>query len=95
MHIIKAFWIFYCQILIPSAFASGVVAMLLGSFLTYSYSFGISYVFTSVLFQYVVYELISSHEYYAYYNIGLSKFTLWLLNLVVSASIGLSIANLF
>ena len=95
MHIIKAFWIFYYRILIPSAFASGVVAMLLGSFSRYSYSFGISYLFTSALFHYVIYELMNSHEYYAYYNIGLSKITLWLLSLVVSASIGLPIANLF
>ena len=65
---------------------------LIGYGITGEFSFkalGISYVIFALLFHYFVYEIKNVNEYYFYYNIGLSRLTLWAATLVLSLIIGL------
>ncbi len=50
---------------------------------------GLAYIFCTPLTHFLVYEVRNSNEYYFYYNLGLSKITLWACTVVVSIIIGL------
>ncbi len=45
--------------------------------LSFLKGFSVAYLFSSLLFHYVIYELRKPEEYYFYYNIGLGRFVLW------------------
>ncbi|WKN44746.1 hypothetical protein [Tunicatimonas pelagia] len=77
----KAYYIFIFQkkILLPAI----IISVLLG-FIGHSMNgkpistnTGLAYLFILPLFQFFVYELRYAHEYYFYYNLGISKLALW------------------
>jgi hypothetical protein len=51
---------------------------------------GISYIFSGLLFHYLIYEVRNRNEYYFYYNLGLSRLILWVVTFVLSLLIGLT-----
>jgi len=49
--------------------------------------FVISFYCFALLFHYIVYEVRYKNEYYFYYNLGLSKLSLWVSNLILTSII--------
>ena len=91
MRILKAILIFYQKLIVPTSVFSGLLG-LIGFGITGEFSFkvlGISYIILGLLFHYFVYEIRNHNEYYFYYNIGLSKLTLWVSTFILSLIIGL------
>lgn len=90
MRILKAILIFYQKLIIPSLILSGLFGFIgLGIAGEFSLkTIGISYVFLGLLFHYFIYEVRNSNEYYFYYNIGLSRLSLWLITFVLNLMIG-------
>lgn len=96
MRILKAVLIFYQRLIVPSLIFSGLLG-LLGMGITGKFSIktiGISYIVIGLLFHYFVYEIRNPNEYYFYYNIGLSKLTLWVITLALNLLIGLTFISL-
>lgn len=78
----KAYYIFIFQkkFLLPAI----IISVLLG-FIGHSINgkpigtnAGLAYLFILPLFQFFIYELRYAHEYYFYYNLGISKIALWI-----------------
>jgi len=46
-------------------------------------SIGFSFLFIAPLMQYFIYEVKNKHEYYFYYNLGLSNTILWVSTIVI------------
>ncbi len=91
MRILKAILIFYKKLIIPTLILSGLLAFI-GMSITGEFSFktvGISYIILGMLFNYFTYELRDSNEYYFYYNLGLSRLSLWIITFILSLVIGL------
>jgi hypothetical protein len=89
MRILQSLLIFYQRLIIPSL-AISIAMGILGWLLTAEFSMGLigtAYILTSLLFQYFIYEIRSSREYYYYFNLGLSKPVLWISTLVISSVI--------
>jgi hypothetical protein len=96
MQIIKGILFFYKKLVIPSVILSVMIA-LIGMSITGRFSLkgiGLAYLFSSLLFQYFIYEIRNPNEYYFYYNIGLNKGILWSTTILISLIIGLSLAIL-
>lgn len=90
MRVLKAILLFYQKLVIPSLIVSGLLGLV-----AYGVSgqlslktIGFSYIITSLLFHYFIYEVMYSDEYYFYYNLGLSRLNLWIITLVLSLLIG-------
>lgn len=94
MRIFKAVLIFYQKLIIPTLGLSGSLGLiefkLTGEFSLKT--FGISYILFGLLFHYFIYEVRNSNEYYFYYNLGLSRLSLWIITFVMSLAIGLTIS---
>ncbi len=93
MRILKAILIFYQKLIIPTLILSGLLG-LIGLGITGEFSFkaiGISYIILGLMFHYFIYEIRNSNEYYFYYNIGLSRLTLWIITFILNLIIGLII----
>ena len=91
MRILKAIFIFYKKLFIPTIIMSGLITftgMNIAGELSFK-TFGISYIFFGFFFHYFIYELRNSNEYYFYYNMGLSKLSLWIITIVLHLIIGL------
>ncbi len=91
MRIIKAILIFYQKLILPTLVLSGLLG-LIGFAIAGEFSLktiGISYIFLGLLFHYFIYEIRNSNEYYFYYNLGLSRLSLWIITFVLSLVIGL------
>jgi len=46
-------------------------------------SIGLAFLFIAPLMQYFVYEIKNKHEYYFYYNLGLSNAKLWVSTFII------------
>jgi hypothetical protein len=91
MRIVKAILIFYQKLIIPTLILSGLLGFI-GLGITGEISLktiGISYIFLGLLFHYFIYEVRNYNEYYFYYNMGLSRLSLWIITFVLSFIIGL------
>jgi hypothetical protein len=92
MRIIKSIWLFYRKLIITSA-AMSVMIALVGTFIAetaFSHKVvGLAYIFCTPLTHFLVYEVRNANEYYFYYNLGLSKITLWISTVLLSITIGL------
>jgi hypothetical protein len=91
MRTLKAILIFYQKLIVPTL-ALSVMAGFIGSGLTGALSFktiGISYVLFGLLFHYFIYEVRNRNEYYFYFNLGLSRLTLWIATFVLNLLTGL------
>ena len=93
LHFLKAILLFYQKIFFPAIIISsgvGIVnAAILGS--QALGSIGIVFIFFAPLIHFFIYELMRRKEYYFYYNLGLSKITLWLFSISMSLLIGICI----
>lgn len=61
------------------------------------FSFGAAagtYFISSLVFQFFLYEIKNSNEYYFYFNLGLNKYILWISNLIFSLIITILILTL-
>ncbi|GAB1473120.1 hypothetical protein MASR2M69_05610 [Bacteroidota bacterium] len=79
MKFILSILIFFGKLFIPSIVISIIVGFA-GSMVTGSFSLkyiGLAFLFICPLIHFFVYELKNEKEYYFYYNMGLSKATLW------------------
>ena len=91
MPILKAILIFYQKLIIPTLLISGLLGVfgmgIIGNFSLKAVGF--SYIFIGLFFHYFIYEVRNNNEYYFYYNIGLSKLSLWIATFVLNLLIGL------
>lgn len=91
MRLFKAILIFYQKLIIPALILSGLLGSM-GLGITGIFSLdgiGISFIFSGPLFHYLIYEVRNSNEYYFYYNMGLSRLSLWIITFTLSLVIGL------
>jgi hypothetical protein len=91
MRMFKTILIFYQKLIIPTLVLSGLLGFI-GLGITGVFSLktiGISYIFLGLLFHYFIYEVRNYNEYYFYYNMGLSRLSLWLITFILSLVIGL------
>ena len=92
MRTLKAILIFYQKLIIPTLILSGLLGFI-GLGITGEFSLktiGVSYIFLGLLFHYFIYEVRNNNEYYFYYNMGLSRLSLWLITFFLSLIIGLT-----
>ena len=89
MRIVYGLWFFYQKLIIPSLVVSIALSYLMAGTSHLLIGIGIVYIFFTPTFHYLTYELNNSNEYYFYYNMGLSKLSLWMSTLVISTLIGL------
>lgn len=92
MRTLKAILIFYQKLIIPTLILSGLLGFI-GLGITGEFSLktiGVSYIFLGLLFHYFIYEVRNNNEYYFYYNMGLSRLSLWIITLFLSLIIGLT-----
>ncbi len=90
MRIIKAIWFFYRKLIIPALVSSVAIGLGIGG-VFYAKTIGVTYLFLSLLFHYFIYEVKNKNEYYFYYNLGLSRLTLWGITFVL----GLMVSSFF
>ena len=93
MRTLKVILIFYKKLIVPTLLISIVSG--LGWLMTYGkevaqIGFGLTYVFIAPLMHYFIYEVKYSNEYYFYYNLGITKLTLWVSTLILSIIIALT-----
>ncbi|MBI9067965.1 MAG: hypothetical protein JEZ09_11780 [Salinivirgaceae bacterium] len=79
---------FYKKIFIPTIALSIVFGFIMSDKFSLA-SVGFAYIFISLLFHFVIYELRNPNEYYFYYNIGLNKISLWICSALISCVIGI------
>ena len=94
MRIFLSILLFYRKLVIPtlsmSAMSGYLVFLNTNSFpLAWKWSW-ISFILVTPLFQYFIYEIRNPNEYYFYYNMGISKLTLFISSLILSIFIGLT-----
>jgi hypothetical protein len=93
MRIALSILLFYKKLVIPTMSMSAMLGCLVflnsNSFpLTWKWSW-ISFILFTPLFQYFIYEVRNPNEYYFYYNMGISKLTLFISSMILSTTIGL------
>ena len=93
MQIVKAIFLFYRKLIIPSLVFSLFIGFigLKTEGLNFLNTVGISFIFSGLLFHYFIYEVWNNKEYYFYFNLGLSRYILWLITFIFHLSIGLTI----
>ncbi len=87
MIIIRSIYLFYKKIFLASIAVSIAIVFLLSLLIpihSFIGSFGISYMFVLPLIHYYIYELRNRNEYYFYYNLGLSKISLWMITAILA-----------
>ncbi|QQS52641.1 MAG: hypothetical protein IPM71_07880 [Bacteroidota bacterium] len=91
MRLFKAILIFYRKLLVPALILSSLVGFIEFSIITeFPFkTFGYSYMIFGLLFHYFIYEIRNYNEYYFYYNLGLSRLSLWISSLVLNFFVGL------
>ncbi len=87
---LRLIWIFYKKLLLPVVLVTVVASFFLqpvtGDF-NFQVNFiqiGIAFFVISLIMQLIIYELRNPDEYYFYYNLGLSKKQLWVINALIS-----------
>lgn len=91
MRIVKSILIFYQKLIMPALALSGLMG-LIGFGITGDFSLktiGVSYIFLGLLFHYFIYGVSNSNEYYFYFNMGLSRLSLWVITFILNLAIGL------
>ena len=81
---------FYKRLLIPIS-SIAIALGFLGFIFTGEPSLkiaGLAYIVLSPFFHYFIYEGFNPNEYYFFYNLGLSKLSLWVGTLMLSSVIG-------
>ncbi len=89
MRLLSCFWLFYQKLIIPSLFLSMMLSIIVVGYADFLKGTGISFIFLTPAFHYLTYDIKNPNEYYFYYNVGLSKLTLWLVTPLTSIAIGL------
>lgn len=84
MQTIKGLWYFYQKLIVPSLAISVVLALFSQGYVPLFFGIGFSYAILSPLVHLYSYDVNTPHEYYFYYNLGLSKMTLWANTLAIS-----------
>jgi len=84
MRIIKGLWYFYQKLIIPSLTISVVLALFSQGYVSILFGIAFSYAILTPFVHLYSYEIDSPQEYYFYYNLGLSKTTLWANTLSIS-----------
>jgi hypothetical protein len=93
MKLQKAILLFYRKLLVPIlsfSLAIGFVGFVFTGYFSLK-TVGIGIIFLTPLFLYFTYEIRNANEYNFYFNLGLSKSVLWILSLVISGLIGVTI----
>lgn len=87
------FYFFYKKIFIPTLFMSFAIRLILAVFVDFGIinSLLIIYSFIAPINQFLIYEIRYPHEYYFYYNLGFSKPLLWLISILISLLIIISV----
>ena len=89
MRTIQGLIFFYQKLIVPS--------LMLSIFFSYFFlesndiyaGIGISFIFLTPMFHYLIYDVKNPNEYYFYHNLGLSKLLLWVSTIIISLIIGL------
>lgn len=89
MNIFIALWIFYKKLILPSLAVSALLATFEFEPDRIIQGTGMAYVVLTPVFQYLLYDLTNSNQYYFYYNLGISKILLWISTIIYSLIIGL------
>lgn len=95
-RIIIASLIFYKRLVLPSI-ALSVLFGLVGMSVLEVFSLklvGFTYMLLGPLFHYFIYEMNNPDEYYFYHNVGLSRFTLWLITSCFGLIVYLTLTSL-
>jgi len=93
MQMIFGLLLFYKKLIVPSFTMSilmGVMGMVVSDSVSTA-SIGTAYIVFAPFFHFAVYEIRNPNEYYFYYNLGLSKISLWAFTLIFSFVIGLTL----
>lgn len=88
MRIILGLLLFYQKLFIPSLVISVVLSYFVMDNAHIYAGIGISFIFMTPVFHYFIYDLKNPDEYFFYYNLGLSKITLWISTLMISIITG-------
>jgi hypothetical protein len=89
MRLLKGLWYFYKKLVIPAVAVSVLLSLFSLTYVQLPSGIIISYVLFTPCMHYVIYEIRSPHEYYFYYNLGLSKTALWANTFTVSILLSL------
>ena len=90
MRLLFSVFIFYKKLLVPLITLSalvGIFSISAAGFFTLKGA-GITYILFTPLFLYFIYDIRNPNEYYFYYNLGLSRLSLWISALSISVIIG-------
>ncbi len=88
MRMIISFWLFYRKLLVPTAVLS-MIPGLISTLTTADFlkAMGFAFLPFALLMHFFIYEIRFTKEYYFYYNMGLGKISLWVVNLLFSGLI--------
>ena len=92
MRLTLVILLFYKRLIIPSLLFSiifGSLSYLNPYQFSLKHAIGLAYIFMSPFMHYLIYDVINKNEYYFYYNLGLSRLTLWIASLTISLLIGI------
>ncbi|MNK04923.1 hypothetical protein D3C87_227960 [compost metagenome] len=89
MRILYGLCFFYQKLIIPSLVISIVLSFLMMKVIDLYVGIGISFIFLTPVFHYLIYEIRNPNEYYFYHNLGLNKLVLWTNTLIISLIVGL------
>jgi len=81
LRLLKNIIVFQRKIFFLSYIISIGVGLLFGGELT---TIGLSFFIIAPFTQYFLYEMNNKNQYYYYYNLGLSKLSLWISTLIIS-----------
>ena len=87
MRMIKGLWYFYQKLILPSLGVSVVLAFFSQGYVPLLFGVGFSYAILTPFVHLYTYEINTPDEYYFYYNLGLSKRSLWANTLGISTLI--------
>jgi len=88
MRELKGVFFFYQKLVIPSIAVSVWLALFSMAYTNFHVGFGASYIVVTPAFHYFTYEINNPGEYYFYFNLGLSKLSLWGCTLLISSILG-------
>ena len=87
---LHAFYLFYVKLSTPSILIALIIALsyllITGTFS--SHLVGYSYFFLAIGFHFILYDLNNPGQYYFYYNLGISRRTLWVCSILANFIIG-------
>ena len=95
-QLVSGILIFYRKLVAPTLIFSALVG-LFGFPMSGRYSFlglGVGYMLFAPFFHYFIYDIRNSNEYFFYHNMGLSRAALWVASVIISITIGITLAAL-